>query len=263
MRHAAKAVGATLLVAAAILAPRGVVAQPPGDPAKMPPGPGNLLPAAIDELCRRLDANQDGHLNADELPEPLRSGFGRIDLDDDGYVGPAELGHALAADSARAAARGEVMANRLVAVVDDFIVDVYHNGRRVPDAKRSLLVEVFGATVERIDVEVRQGDWLVFNVVNNRLRWGGVRYFAVAGIKEGSGTTFATEPTTGRWTRCDDPSQVAAFIADPRFLDDQLARGIERRWDQGDTLMNRHADGWHGSAIWGEGRNTWIRFVAR
>ena len=104
------------------------------------------------------------------------------------------------------------------------------------------------ATVEAIDVEVRRGDWLVFNVVNNRLRWGGARYFAVAGIKEGSGTAFTTDLTTGRWTCCDDPSQAAAFIADPRFLRHQLARGIETRWDQGDALMNQHADGWHGSA---------------
>jgi hypothetical protein len=218
---------------------------------------------ALDELIRRLDANGDGRLNVDELPEHLRGAFGKIDIDHDGYVGRAELAHAVAVDSAQAAGRGPVMANRLIAVVDDFIVDVYHNGRRVPDSKRSLRDEVFGATVEAIDVEVRQGDWLVFNVVNNRLRWGGARYFAVAGVKEGSGTAFTTELTTGRWTCCDDPSQAAAFIADPRFLQDQLAHKIQTPWDQGDALINQHADGWNGSAIWGESRNTWIRFVAR
>ncbi|HEX8202017.1 MAG TPA: hypothetical protein VF590_16195, partial [Isosphaeraceae bacterium] len=134
---------------------------------------------------------------------------------------------------------------------------------RVPDTKRTLLNEVFGATVERIDVEVHQGDWLVFHVVNNRLRWGGARYFAVAGLKEGSGTAFTTERATGRWTRCDDPAQAAAFIADPRFLDHQPVLAIDTPWDQGDSLMNQNADGWRGSAVWGEARSTWIRFVAR
>ena len=263
MRHAAKAVVGIALVAAAILALRGVAAQPLGDPEKMPPGPGELLPIAVADLFRRHDANGDGRLNADELPGRLRLAFGRIDVDRDGRVSRSELEHALAVDSARAAGRGPVIADHLVAVVDDFIVDIYHNGERVPDSKRSLLEEVHGATVERIDVPVRKGDWLVFNVVNNRLRWGGAHYFSVAGIKEGSGTAFTTDLTTGRWTRCDDPAQVAAFIADPRFLSDQPANRIETRWDQGDSLMNRSADGWAGSALWGESRNTWIRFVAR
>src|SRR6476646_5439873 len=68
-------------------------------------------------------------------------------------------------------------ARYLITVADDFLVDVYRNGRAVPDAKRTLLDERFGATVERLDVEVRKGDWLVFNVVNNRMRWGGASYF--------------------------------------------------------------------------------------
>src|SRR4051794_10636228 len=80
--------------------------------------------------------------------------------------------------------RGEVIADRLFTVVDDFIVDVYHNGVKVPDARRTLLVELFGATAERLDVDVKQGDWPVFNVVNNRMRWGGCSYFAVTGRGE-------------------------------------------------------------------------------
>jgi hypothetical protein len=51
----------------------------------------------------------------------------------------------------------------------------------VPDSKRTLLVERFGTTAEWIDVDVKRGDWLVFNVVNNRMRWGGCSYVAVAG----------------------------------------------------------------------------------
>src|SRR4051812_19071412 len=86
---------------------------------------------------------------------------------------------------------GPVLARTLIAVADDFIVDVYHNGVKVPDDRREMVEEVHGATVERIKLDVRKGDWLVFNVVNNRLRWGGASYFAVSGRGE-SGVAFTT-----------------------------------------------------------------------
>src|SRR5438067_12701216 len=66
-----------------------------------------------------------------------------------------------------------IRAAYLITVADDFIVDVLHNGRAVPDSKRQMIKERYGATADRINIEVRKGVWLVFNVVNNRLRWGG------------------------------------------------------------------------------------------
>jgi hypothetical protein len=161
------------------------------------------------------------------------------------------------------AGRGKLIAQYLYCVADDFVVDVYHNGQRVPDSKRTILVETFGATTEKIDIEVREGDWVVFNVVNNRLRWGGASYFAVAGVKEGSGVGFTTELASGRWTACDDPDLVPRFLSDPKFLANNLARPISNPWSDGDGLMNHFADGWHGTPLWGASRNTWIRFVAR
>src|SRR5438270_4723551 len=80
--------------------------------------------------------------------------------------------------------RGEVIADHLFTVADDFIIDIYHNGVKVPDRKRTLLEERFGATAERIEMAIRPGDWVVFNVVNNRLRWGGCAYFGVTGRGE-------------------------------------------------------------------------------
>jgi hypothetical protein len=73
-------------------------------------------------------------------------------------------------------------AKYLVTVTDDFIVDVYRNGQKIENPARILLEERFGATVERIEVPVYSGDWMVFHVVNNRLRWGGCSYFAAAGL---------------------------------------------------------------------------------
>src|SRR5262245_35721040 len=72
----------------------------------------------------------------------------------------------------------EARANYLITVTDDFVVDVYLNGKPIADAQRQLLDERFGATAEQMNVAVKKGDWLVFNVVNNRLRWNGAKYFA-------------------------------------------------------------------------------------
>ena len=158
--------------------------------------------------------------------------------------------------------RGGLMADRLFTVADDFIVDVYHNGEKVPDSKRTLLVEQFGATAERIDIEVKKGDWLVFNVVNNRLRWGGCSYFAVNGRGE-AGVVFTTELDSDRWSCCDDTGKVAEFIRDWNYLSQERARTIEDPWSGGDDLMKQIADGWTGKPLWGKSRNTWIKFVAR
>jgi hypothetical protein len=158
----------------------------------------------------------------------------------------------------------KMLAQYLVTVADDFIVDVYHNGERVPDSRRKLLLERFGATAERIDVPVQAGDWLVFNVVNNRLRWGGAYYFAVAGILNDETTVgFTTELDTGRWSCCDNPSNVNRFISDRDFLSTNPAHPVQRPWHEGDKIMEKQVTEWAGSPIWGSTRNTWMKFVAR
>jgi hypothetical protein len=156
-----------------------------------------------------------------------------------------------------------VLATRLLTVADDFIVDLFHNGEKVPDTRRRLEAEVFGATVERIELELREGDWLVFNVVNNRLRWGGVYYFAVAGFDPGNAISFVTELESGRWSVCDLPGQAPRFIAEQDYLTNNLARPVERRWTRGDELIRGRVPGWPGEPLWGTNRNTWIKFVAR
>jgi hypothetical protein len=156
-----------------------------------------------------------------------------------------------------------VIARSLIAAADDFIVDIDHNGVKVPDDRRELLVEVHGATVEKITLDVRRGDWLVFNVVNNRLRWGGSSYFAVSGRGGYTGVGFTTELDSGRWSCCDDLGQVAQFIAEADRFHDHRALPISRPWGDGDSLMAQYADGWAGKPIWGGSRNTWIKFVAR
>jgi len=144
-----------------------------------------------------------------------------------------------------------LLAQFLYTVADDFIVDVYYNGERVPDSRRKLLVERFGATAERMDIPVRTGDWIVFNVVNNRMRWGGAYYFAAAGIKRDETTTgFTTELNSGKWSCCDSPRNMARFISDRDFLASNAAQEVERPWHEGDQLMRQFVKEWSGVPIW-------------
>jgi hypothetical protein len=153
-------------------------------------------------------------------------------------------------------------AHYLITVADDFVVEVYHNGRRVPDARRHLLLERFGATAERVDLEVRRGDWLVFNVVNNRLRWGGASYFAVAGCFARDEFGFVSRPGPGPWSACDRPGDVDRFLSDRGYLRDRPARAIGRPWGEGDGLMRAFAGaGWKGAPLWGDTPNTWIKVL--
>ena len=157
---------------------------------------------------------------------------------------------------------GKVRAEYLITVADDFVVEVYHNGEAVPADQRKLLVERFGATTERVDIQVRDGDWLVFNVVNNRLRWNGVSYFAVAGCYDHNEFGFVSKLSSDNWSVCDDPSKVKKFIAKRAFMRDAAARGITEPWRDGTPLMRQHAgDSWQGDPLWGESRNTWIKVL--
>jgi len=156
-----------------------------------------------------------------------------------------------------------LLADWLHVVADDFVVDVYLNGKKVPDASRTMVQNTFGAVTEKIQAPVHGGDWLVFNVVNNRLRWNGACYFAVAGLKADRTVGFTSELGSGRWSCCDDPAEVAKFIADPNYLATNHAHAPAVTWRQGDRIMRNVAGrNWQGCAIWGTNRNTWIKFVA-
>lgn len=159
---------------------------------------------------------------------------------------------------------GEVRAEEVITVTDDFVVKIYHNGVRVPEEKRELRLDRFGATVERIDLQVRSGDWIVFHVVNNRLRWDGAYYFGVAGIFSRDHFGFVSELVSGDWSVCDDPAQVRQFITHKNYLRHNRAVPVERPWHEGIELMKSHAgETWPGAPLWGRERSTWIKVVVR
>lgn len=156
----------------------------------------------------------------------------------------------------------EVRCKYLITVADDFVVEVYHNGKAVPDTQRELLVERFGATAEKVQVEVRTGDWLVFHVVQNRLRWGGSKYFAVAGCFAANEFGFVSDPASADWSVCDDPAKAPGFIRRREVGRNARATTIEVPWGEGDQYMKECAgQDFGGKALWGRAPSTWIKFV--
>lgn len=157
----------------------------------------------------------------------------------------------------------DLLATHLITVADDFVVEAYKNGVRLQDGQRKLLDELHGATVERMSVDLRPGDWLVFHVVNNHLRWGGAKYFAVAGCLGSNDFGFVSDPASESWSVCDDPARARDFIRQRDEGTDIRAGAIAKPWADGDGHMRKHAGkGFPGKPLWGGGGSTWIKFVA-
>jgi hypothetical protein len=159
---------------------------------------------------------------------------------------------------------GALVASALLLVADDFVVEVYVNGRPVPSESRKLQADIFGAQIERVEVDLHDGDWIVFNVASNQLRWKGAHYFACAGLKgDANDLVFASEARSGRWLACDDLTDVARFVADPNYLSDRKAQTIEKSWDPEGKRMRERVPNWSGEGIWGTSRGTWIKYVVK
>jgi hypothetical protein len=174
---------------------------------------------------------------------------------------PAQTPGVAAPAAAPSNIRGPVVAAKVLTVADDFVVDIFLNGQRLNDAARRLIAENFGATAEEVTVEMRAGDSLVFNVVNNRLRWNGVCYFGVAGVADDGAIAFVSEETDS-WSVCEDPGLAPRFIVERGFLADRAVQTITNRWSGGDRQMNRQVPRWTGQPIWGSptNRNIWLKF---
>ena len=103
----------------------------------VPSGPAPPDVPSADATFAGQDRNGDGRLNADEVPGALRARFAEVDADGDGYVEKAEWDRAVATVPDAPPGRGKVIAQRVFTAADDFVVDVWHNGRRVADDKRA------------------------------------------------------------------------------------------------------------------------------
>jgi outer membrane protein assembly factor BamB len=152
-------------------------------------------------------------------------------------------------------------ATKIYVVADDFVVNVWHNGKPVPLPRRHLLEEIHGAMTEVIDVDVRDGDWLVFHVVANRLRWGGSSYFGACAMDTLRRPAFWSAGR-GNWSACDDPSGAASFIADRGTGADRPATAPATPWGDAPAVWRKVLGGeFPGEPVWGTEPSTWIKCV--
>lgn len=200
---------------------------------------------------------------------PNASGLAKLKIEEQlsrlpkGARPPSQAGGADAGVIA-AADKSKVACKFLYLCADDFVVEVYVNGKPVGDEKRKLIHERFGATVERIEVELHPSDWIVFNVVNDRLRWNGSKYFAAAGMMEEGKPAFWTEATSGNWSFCEAPANADQFISQREHLAGQHVELIRtQKWGLGDGIIQNLTKNWRGQAIWSTGpaRSIWIKYV--
>lgn len=178
-------------------------------------------------------------------------------------VVPATFSASIQDAPGRAApAERPLRARWLTTVADDFVVEVWHNGVRVPDDRRTMLVERFGATAERVDVTARAGDWFVFHVVNNRLRWGGAKFFAVAGCAAQGEFSFVSDPASPLWSVCDDPTDARRFVEQRLAGTEVRASPIAVVWPDGFGVLRDHVGpGFHGQPLWGGAPSCWIKVL--
>jgi hypothetical protein len=107
------------------------------------------------------------------------------------------------------------------------------------------------------------GDWLVFHVVNNRLRWNGCRFFGMAAMAADNEATIVS-CKDGKWSYTDKPAEVPKFIAARDALRDHTVDVIptEKTWDQGSTRLNDLCGGqWRGQPIWGDAPSTYLKLL--
>jgi len=155
--------------------------------------------------------------------------------------------------------RGASIGDAMLWAADDFVVTVWQNGKVIDPSQRKLENEVFGATVERLTADVHEGDWLVFQLANNRKRWKGSRLFM--GTVMNSGIAVLETKAGPPWYVCDDPSKVQAFIANADSGNERPIKRIplDEAWHDGMNRYKKKFPEGKAEPIWGDERVTWIK----
>jgi outer membrane protein assembly factor BamB len=153
------------------------------------------------------------------------------------------------------------VATKMTVVADDFVVNVWKNGEKVPDRNRVLLLEIHGASTECVHTDLRPGDWVVFHVVANRLRWGGSAYLGVFGV-DSQGLQAFVSTTKGNWSACDDIAKAKRFVLERDFGADILASKPAKPWEGAAPIWKKQIGrDFPGEAVWGKKSSTWIKFI--
>ncbi len=106
--------------------------------------------------------------------------------------------------------RGDYIAKYVEFAAESFVTEIWLNGLRVPDAARKRVATRDGVAYDRLELEIREGDWLVFQVANDRARGEG--FLAAWGLDNDGKTVFQSSATDG-WFVCEEPGRAHAFVA--------------------------------------------------
>jgi hypothetical protein len=157
--------------------------------------------------------------------------------------------------------QGKVIAHYLQIVSSEMVTDVYQNGKIVPAKQHVLQAEIFGAQIERVNIEIHEGDWIVFHAVNNDLRGGFPRYFVAAAMADSQHSVFQSETESGQWFRCDTLERVPAFISNRNDHGDGKPRLVTVHWGDGDKQIAEKVPDWSGEPIWGVSHEPWLKYI--
>jgi len=158
--------------------------------------------------------------------------------------------------------RKDLRADKLIVVAKDFVIEAYHNGERIQHRARKMLLDRFGSSVEQIDIEAKEGDWLVFHVAHNPLRHGGSKYFAVTGLLDDDIVSIISQASSPLWSVCDSPVAASDFIHFREAGTEARAIPIAKPWEEGSKFMEEYSGvrGFIGEPIWGTSPSTWIKY---
>ena len=81
-------------------------------------------------------------------------------------------------------------------------------------------------------------------------------------LNESGPPAFTTAADDAHWSACDDVAEVKKFIAERAHLADHAAKPPEVPWSDGIGRFNQVVPDSGAQPIWGQQRNTWIKFVA-
>lgn len=155
--------------------------------------------------------------------------------------------------------RQKIVGDSAFWIACDFATDVWQNGQRVPLGQRRMQAEIYGRTIERDQFEIRQGDWLVFQLARNPLRENGARLFMFTLLKDNEPVLKSDDSAI--WSCISDPKLAAGFIRSYQSPSESAVSVIppNQRWNDGYRRFQQAYGNLGAEPIWGDGTVVWIK----
>ena len=220
---------------------------------------GDILVCDVSGMLFLCDSNGDvtSRINTGGGPFRWRPAVGR-----DGRVYLSHAADVVCIDGAERAPARPLVATDLTLVAEDFVVDLWLSGHKVPLALRHAVVNRPGLTTEHVALDVRQGDWLVFSAVANLLRSGSDSYFALRATDLRGEEAFVSRRGPD-WSACDEPGEVPAYLAQREVSGERPAiLAATPSIEAAGTWRSVLGSEFTGEPLWGKEASTWLKFRA-